>query len=102
MAEKDNRDIVMVRTYSACVFYGELARKESTLAGMQVTLKNARRVWQWAGAASLSQLSMDGTSNPEGCKFPMSVNEIDLVAIEIIKMTKKAVESLNSVEIWNE
>jgi len=102
MSVSGDKPMVMIRTYSAGVFYGILDRKESTLAGMEVTILNARRVWQWSGAASLSQLSQEGTSNPDGCKFPMAVNSIDLVAIEIIQMTEKAVKSLNSVKVWNQ
>ncbi len=92
--------MVMVRTYSAGVHYGFLKNRESTLAGIEVELIDARRVWSWSGAASLSQLAMEGTSSPESCKFPCKVNSIQLVAIEIIEMAQKAVKSLNSVKIW--
>jgi hypothetical protein len=96
----DGLKMTIIRTYSAGVFMGYLAREESTLAGMEVTLLNARRLWSWSGAASLSQLAMEGTKAPEECKFPCEVNSIDLVAIEKIPMTKVAVKSLNSVPIW--
>lgn len=39
-------------------------------------LKNARRLWYWDGAASISQIAVDGVSKPENCKFPESVSEI--------------------------
>ena len=94
--------MVMIRTYSAGVHYGYLAKKESTLAGVEVTLRQARRCWYWAGASSLSQLSMEGTSKPESCKFPCKVDSIDLVAIEIIPMKQKAVDSLNDVSVWKQ
>lgn len=51
---------VIVRTYSAGVFAGELETKD----GREVTLMNARRLWYWTGAASLSQLAQEGTSKP--------------------------------------
>lgn len=87
----------MVRTYSAGVFAGYLAHRE----GKEVTLKKARRIWYWDGAATLSQLAMEGTKKPENCKFPREVDEVILTeAIEIIKMTKKAKESINRVPIW--
>ena len=41
---------VIVRTYSAGVFAGELESKN----GQEVVLRNARRIWYWSGAASLS------------------------------------------------
>ena len=50
------RSKVIVRTYSAGVFAGTLARKD----GKEVELTNARRLWYWRGAASLSQLATVG------------------------------------------
>ena len=51
--------VVMVRTYSAGVHFGELVEK----VGQEAILKNARRVWYWAKACSLSQLAMEGSGN---------------------------------------
>jgi hypothetical protein len=88
---------VLVRTYSAGVHVGILKSRN----GKEVTLTNARRIWYWEGAATLSQLAMDGTSKPENCKFPCAVNEILLTeAIEIIPITDKARESIASVNVW--
>lgn len=88
---------VIVRTYSAGVFAGELANRN----GKEVTLINARRLWYWKGAASLSQLAMEGTSNPDECKFPCEVDEVELLeAIEILYVTEKAKESIKSVKVW--
>lgn len=95
----DGLPIVMIRTYSAGVFYGALAERN----GKEVKLLNARRVWYWDGAASLSQLAEQGTSKPENCKFPVAMTEVILTeAIEIITMTKEAVKSLNEVKIWKQ
>jgi len=89
---------VMVRTENAGVHFGVLTHHHL----QEVTLKNARRVWYWSGAASLSQLSVDGTSNPDDCKFPCPVEEIMLEGmIEMIPLTDKARESLEAVPIWN-
>ena len=88
---------VIVRTYSAGVFAGELEQKN----GKEVTLINARRLWYWKGAASLSQLAMEGTSNPNECKFPCEVNRVELLeVIEILDVTEKAKENIKSVPIW--
>jgi len=87
----------MVRTYSAGVFAGTLEKRD----GKEVTLSNARRIWYWDGAASLSQLAMEGTSKPENCKFPCEVPSVLLTeAIEIIPMTQKAEESIKGVKEW--
>jgi hypothetical protein len=46
---------VIVRTYTAGVFMGDLESR----TGQEVVLTNARRIWYWSGAASLSQLAME-------------------------------------------
>jgi hypothetical protein len=91
-------DYVLVRTYSAGVFVGYLESHHDK----EVVLKKARRIWYWDGAASLSQLAMEGTSKPENCKFPCEVDSIILTeAIEIILMTEKAKQSIEQVKIWS-
>lgn len=88
---------VIVRTYSAGVFAGELVSR----AGQEVVLANARRIWYWSGAASLSQLAMEGTSDPAGCKFPCEVSRVELLqAVEILDVTDKAKESIKAVPVW--
>lgn len=88
---------VIVRTYSAGVFAGELESRN----GQEVVLRNARRIWYWDGAASLSQLAMEGTSKPESCKFPCEVDRVELLqAIEILDVTEKARESIKGVKVW--
>ena len=88
---------VIVRTYSAGVFAGTLVSRK----GKEVALKNARRLWFWLGAASLSQLAVDGTSNPDSCKFPVEVPSVVLTeAIEILDVTAKAQKSIASVPVW--
>ncbi len=88
---------VIVRTYTAGVFAGILESRN----GQEVVLTNARRIWYWAGAASLSQLAMEGTSKPSECKFPCAVDRVELLqAIEIIDCTDKAKTSIESVKAW--
>lgn len=66
-------------------------------------MRDARRMWRWAGAASLSQLAADGTSKPDECKFPVAVDKVTLTeAIEIIPITRKAKESIEEVPVWKE
>ena len=88
---------VIVRTYSAGVFAGELESR----TGQEVVLRNARRIWYWAGAASLSQLAMEGTKKPDECKFPCEVDRVELLqAIEILDVTPEARESIKGVPVW--
>lgn len=53
-----NRKIV--RSNGAGVFFGEIVKKD----GNTVTIKNARRLWYWEGASSLSELAQYGTASP--------------------------------------
>ena len=88
---------VMVRTYSAGVFAGELESRN----GQEVVLRNARRIWYWSGSASLSELATKGTSDPAGCKFPCEVDRVELLqAVEILDVTEKAKESIKGVSVW--
>ncbi len=94
-----NTHYVIVRTYSAGVFAGFLEKRE----GKEVTLINARRLWYWAGAASLSELAMHGTSAPTKCKFPVAVSRIQLMeAIEILEVTPEAKASIEEVPVWTQ
>ena len=90
---------VMVRTYSAGVFVGTMESRN----GREVVLANARRIWYWAGAASLSELATRGTSKPEQCKFPMPMRRVVLTeAIEIISVTPAAYKSIKGVPVWTQ
>lgn len=87
----------IVRTQSAGVFAGYIVSRD----GQEVVMENARRIWYWSGAASLSQLAMEGTKNPTECKFPCEVNRIELLqVIEILDCTEEAEKSIKGVPIW--
>ena len=87
---------VIVRTYSAGVFYGYLESRN----GQEVVLRNARRMQQWFGA-SLSECAQSGTPDKSKCKFPEPVDRVELLqAIEILDLTDKAKKSLDEVSIW--
>lgn len=97
--KKAESKYVIVRTYSAGVFAGYLESRK----GQEVVLRDARRIWYWKGAASLSQLAVDGTSCPDGCKFPCEVPRVELLqAIEILDVTDEAKKSIASVPIWRQ
>ena len=88
---------VIVRTYSAGVFAGEIQSRKDR----EVVLHNARRLWKWAGAASLSQLAMEGVKNPDECMFPCEVGRVELLeVIEIIDCTEDARKSIKGVPVW--
>lgn len=95
----DGLEYCIVRTYSAGVFAGYVKSR----TGQEVVMVKARRLWYWAGAASLSQLSQEGVSKPKECKFPCEVETVELLqAIEILPCTDKAQKSIAKVAIWAE
>ena len=87
----------IIRSNGAGVFFGDVKKVE----GNTVTLTNARRLWYWDGAASLSQLAQEGTSKPINCKFPIAVDEVTIFnVLEILSVTDKAAKSIDGVKIW--
>lgn len=89
----------IVRTLSAGVFAGEIKSRK----GQEVVMKNARRLWYWKGAASLSQLSVEGVKCPNECKFPCAVPEVTLTqAIEILPVSDEAKKSIEGVPVWRQ
>lgn len=88
---------VIIRGDRSGVFFGTLVEKN----GKEVKLKNCRRLWFWSGAASLSQLAMEGVKCQSNCKFTVSVSEIVILdAIEIIACSNAAIENIESVQEW--
>ena len=87
----------IVRANGAGVFLGEIKEKD----GNRVVMTNARRLWYWEGAASLSQLAQEGPSAPQKCKFPCAVDEIEVFnVIEILSVTERAAKIIDSVKVW--
>ena len=95
--QKNGMDYVICRTYSAGVFAGYLESRN----GQEGTIREARRIWFWKGAASLSQLAVYGTKLPNECKFPCPVDKIELTQIiEVLYCTETAKQSITGVPIW--
>lgn len=91
------KQIVIIRADRAGVFFGELAEKN----GNEVKLNNARRLWYWDGAASLSELAVNGVTKPGNCKFCIPVPSITILGvIEIIPCSEKAIKNINAVPVW--
>jgi len=98
--QRDGMPYVMIRTYSAGVHCGYMKSRE----GKEVVLLDSIRIWKWAGAASLSQLSMEGTTDSGNCKFGMPITtSLTLTeAIEVIEMTEAAKQSIQNVKSWKQ
>ena len=87
----------IVRTDKAGVFYGEIKSRK----GSEIVMNNVKRIWCWDGAATLSQLAVEGTKKPDNCKFTITVDEMTILGvIEIIPCTNIACESIEGVNEW--
>ena len=88
---------VIIRADRAGVFFGTLKEKEGT----EVELADCRRIWYWDGAASISELAVNGTANPSRCKFSVVVPSMVVTGvIEVIPCTDRAIESIEAVKVW--
>lgn len=81
---------VLVRTHSAGVHCGVLKSR----AGKDVELTDARRIWRWRGANTLSELSQKGAAD-DWTRISEPVPAIALTeAIEIIPCSDVARDNL--------
>lgn len=89
----------IVRAKGAGVFFGEITEKN----GDTVIMKNARRLWYWSGASSLSELAQYGVARPEECKFPCAVDEVEVFnVLEILNVTEEAGKNIDEVREWKQ
>jgi len=99
----DGLKAVLIRSRDAGVHFGYLKEEIFTGAGKVVVLVNTRRVWYWDGAASLSQMALEGVNKPQNCKFSVVLQENEIVnVIETIPLTENAVNNLYKVAIWKQ
>ena len=84
-------ETVIIRTYSAGVWFGVLNQK----SGAEVILKNARRLWQWRckKSISLSGVAVHGIDQEKSIIAP-AVPRVWLEAIEIIPIDGEAAKSI--------
>lgn len=83
---------VLVRTYSAGVHLGELI----SLHGKHALLKDARRLWMWRGAFTLSEVATNGVG--KGSRISLAVPMIELTeAIEVIPTTEAARTAFDAI-----
>lgn len=96
-ASLDDMRYCIVRGRHSGVYAGYIKERH----GMEATLLQARRLWFWSGAASLSELAVHGVARPEKCKFPCEVHEIEITdVVEVIPATAKAFKSIKEVPEW--
>lgn len=99
----DGLEYCIIRSYASGVFAGYVKERKSELNGVNVILVNARRLWKWVGASSLSQLAMEGVKKPNDCLFPCHVDSVEVMnVVEIIPATQECFESIKSVKVWEQ
>lgn len=87
----------IIRCDRSGVFFGTL----ESLKGRQAKISNVRNIWYWDGAASVMQLAAGGVTNPNCCKFTVTVSEIFVTdAIQIIPCTDEAIKNIEAVKPW--
>lgn len=87
----------VIRGDRSGVFAGIVQEQE----GREVELTDCRRLWYWEGACSISEIATDGVTEPNECKFTVTVDEIKLLdVIEMIPCTEKAEKCIRGVKEW--
>ncbi len=91
---------VLIRSYTSGVHFGVIERQRDTLQGLEVILKNARRIHYWEGAASLSQVAMEGIlAGPSRVAMMLPSITIQNV-IEIIPLSAEGFHNLSNQPVW--
>ena len=87
---------VIIRTYSAGVWFGTLSEK----SGNEVIISNARRMWRWfaAESISLSAVALHGIKEDKSL-IAEAVPQAWLEAVEIIPCSKKSADQIAGAQI---
>lgn len=97
METNNKEQYYIIRCDRAGVFFAKITERR----GSEADLTDCRRLWYWDGAASVSQLAMEGVSKLHDCKFTMTVPTMTVLGvIEVIPCTDKAVQSIEAVREW--
>ena len=86
---------VIIRTYSAGVWFGTLSEK----SGNEVILSSARRMWRWFAteSISLSAVALHGIKEDKS-QIAEAVPNVWLEAIEIIPCSEKATSQIEGAK----
>ncbi len=90
---------VIVRTYSAGVFYAILKKIDKDTA----ILDDSRRIWKWVGASELTDLAENGIKNKAESKISIPSNGRLLNNWnEILPCSDKCIKNIDSIPNWSE
>lgn len=88
---------VIIRGAQSGVFAGVLIDQDDH----KVELADCRRIWSWAGAATVSQIALEGVKKPEDCRFTVTVEQLLILdAVEIVPCTAEAETNIKAVPVW--
>ena len=91
----ENEQKYIVRSRGAGVFYARIAERR----GQEADLLDARRLHYWTGAASLSQVAMDGVR--DGSRLTVAVPSMTVLEVlEVIPVSEKAHKCLEGFPEW--
>ena len=91
---KSNQKYI-IRCDRAGVFYAEITERR----GDEADLKDARRIYYWNGAETLSELSQNGV-NPHS-KITTSVPSMTVLGvIEVIPCSEKCQKVIDGIKEW--
>ncbi len=88
-------ELVIIRTYSAGVFFGRLKARE----GKEALLEDSRRLWSWEGAFTLSAVAREGVTSAR-----LSISEPEKLiteVIEVIPVSNEVGNKLTKMEAHN-
>lgn len=96
--EVDGMKYCVIRTYSAGVHIGYV-EEFGTKQPQYAKLVKSRRLHYWDGAASLSQVALDGVN--DSSRIALELPEIELTdVIEVIPCSEKSAEFFKGAKIW--
>jgi hypothetical protein len=92
---ENNPQTFIVRTDRAGVFFCEITERR----GSEADIANARRIYYWRGAATCSQIAVDGVLPQSQLTLAVPTMTV-LGVIEIIPCSEKAAKILNEIPVW--
>ena len=84
----------IIRCDRSGVFYAEIAERR----GSEADLVNARRIWRWEGANTLSDVATTGVKASSKLSLPVSITVLGV--IELLPCSDAATQSLDAVPVW--
>ena len=90
----------MVYAIVCCERSGIFAGYIESQGVYQISLVNARRIKYWSGAASITQLALQGTGKPNDCLFSLTHDVALLDVCSITNCTEKGMKSIQAVKDW--